>query len=256
MLLKLISILLVLSACNNTNKSENKSVELNSEYELTITDENGRTRPNEKEISRLANNITTSALSGDIQQAHILLEKLHNEYTRQLGASNLDSEYHAIQEIPSVRPTYRSARDLLFKNEMLLMTKNGDIDNIPYLLLDIPFDIPPIVEGIVERGYYYYDKKVKIYIEDIEDYNKKCDDIITLAIAEKNKALANKVLSLYKPGYCIAGSMSNSMLMDMNKKPYKIGNGKTVYMDESQLFIYTSYNSQNAAKTRVEEAFR
>lgn len=225
------------SQTENSNKSSESEYNLEGEYY----------RCNDKEVARLAKDISQACSEGDFTEAHSLLDILHTEYVRELNHCKLDDDI--LGKIPTCRPTYISSRDLVFKNEMMMMSKGGDSSNITYLLLDMPFDMTEPQEGEVRYYYASSNTALKMYIEDVDNFNRKCDDIISLAISEGNKELANKALGMYKPKYY-------SQTGDSNGRDFKLENGKTVNLDGNHGYVYSTNKPQEAAKKRIEIAFK
>lgn len=226
----------------SSSQTENSSTSSESEYNL----EADYNRCNDKEVARLAKDISQACSDGDFTKAHSLLDILHSEYVRELGHCNLNDD--VLSHIPTCRPTYISSRDLVFKNEMMMMAKSGDSSDITYLLLDMPFDMPEPQEGEVSYYYASSNTALKMYIEDVDNFNRKCDNIISLAISEGNKELANKALGLYKPKYYAKTGESDG-------KVFTLENGKTVKLDGNHGYVYYTNKPHEDALKRIKASF-
>ncbi len=200
----------------------------------------------DKELARISEDIHRACTKGDMEMAHAMLDVLHAEYLRELTNCNLSSDI--VSRIPECRPTYIASRDLVFKNEMMLMVKNGDAYNIPYLLLDMPFDLESPNDGEINYWFASNNKGLSMYVEDVNSFNKKCDDILTLAIVEGNKDVAERVIDLYKPRcYVVLGTAG---------KQITLPNGKNVAVDGNHGYVYFTNEPKEEAQERINKAFK
>jgi len=123
----------------------------------------------------------------DFEGANVFVERLLQE--AQDGGDFSDSwdEYH-------------NAQDYVFDKEVRFLVAEGSEDasnRIIYLLTEIPVEGKKYAEGVYDM-WYGIGTEYKKYKEWLPRYNQKCDAVLEIAILQKNKDLARKVLGMYK----------------------------------------------------------
>ena len=92
-------------------------------------------------------------------------------------------------------------KDYVFNAEMLYLTSLNTEEasnRIIYLLAEYQIPGTPVhQDGQFDEKAGTY-KDAKKYVEGIKRFNKRCDNVLDMAIAQKNVQLANKILPLYK----------------------------------------------------------
>lgn len=93
-------------------------------------------------------------------------------------------------------------KDYVFNAEMLYLTSLGTEEasnRIIYLLAEYQVPGTPIVESSHYSSYQgdLY-QGANQYVEGIARFNKRCDNVIDMAIAQGNEILAKKIINLYK----------------------------------------------------------
>lgn len=97
-------------------------------------------------------------------------------------------------------------KDYVFNAEMLYLTSLGTEEasnRIIYLLAEyqIPGEVvdnnTPDIEHLHPSEDENYRKR-KLYIDGIKRFNKRCDNVLDMAITQENKELARKIIKLYK----------------------------------------------------------
>ena len=92
-------------------------------------------------------------------------------------------------------------KDYVFNAEMLYLTSLGTEEasnRIVYLLAE--YQIP----GLPVQTYQWYGKsdktykEAKLYVEGVLRFNRRCDNIIDMALTQNNKSLVEKIINLYK----------------------------------------------------------
>ena len=97
----------------------------------------------------------------------------------------------------------------------------------------------PIQETSVSpRGDYYGEKyiSVKKYIDDINRHNKRCSNVLNLAISQGNESLAKRVIKLFKKNVDVYGDFTGVHIV-ISSKCY-------------------NYNDKEAAMELLDEAIR
>ena len=136
-------------------------------------------------------------------------------------------------------------KDYVFNAEMLYLTSLGTEEasnRIVYLLAE--YQIPGVVVNNSTPNVYdnvkYGDGNLynglKTYIDGIKRFNKRCDNVLDIAITQNNKKLCQKIISLYKA--------------DIN-----VGKDDP---DRGDLFFsrpILDYTSKEAAQAKLTEAF-
>ncbi len=89
-------------------------------------------------------------------------------------------------------------KDYVFNAEMLYLTSLGTEEasnRIVYLLAEFKMSGTPVNEG----NHYGDQKEVaKNYIEGLLRHNRRCDNVLDMAIIQGNKALAKKIITMYQ----------------------------------------------------------
>ncbi len=94
-------------------------------------------------------------------------------------------------------------KDYVFNAEMLYLTSLGTEEasnRIVYLLAEYQIPGTPVTESI-KTGYWHsgsvYEEEKK-YIIGVTRFNKRCDNVLDMAITQGNEQLCKKIISLYK----------------------------------------------------------
>jgi len=93
-------------------------------------------------------------------------------------------------------------KDYVFNAEMLYLTSLGTEEasnRIVYLLAE--YQIPGYVINNSTPKFITEDRSyegAKIYINGIKRFNKRCDNVLDMAIAQNNKDLCGKIINIYK----------------------------------------------------------
>ena len=94
-------------------------------------------------------------------------------------------------------------KDYVFNAEMLYLTSLGTEDasnRIVYLLAEYQIPGTPVTEASDtswwHKGAVYEEEKK--YILGIMRFNKRCDNVLDIAISQRNEPLCKKIISLYK----------------------------------------------------------
>ena len=94
-------------------------------------------------------------------------------------------------------------KDYVFNAEMLYLTSLGTEEasnRIVYLLAEYQIPGTPVTEASDTSGWHYgavYEEEKK-YILGIMRFNKRCDNVLDIAISQRNEPLCKKIISLYK----------------------------------------------------------
>lgn len=93
-------------------------------------------------------------------------------------------------------------KDYVFNAEMLYLTSLGTEEasnRIVYLLAEYQIPGLPVLTK-KEKTRYYEDDYIgaKQYVEGIARFNKRCDNVLNMAIAQGNMALSKQIIHLYK----------------------------------------------------------
>lgn len=142
---------------------------------ITVKGENGQTYESYQEC----------CAAQDFMAAHTYLAKMEN----------------AMGDDGDKEQEYQKARDYVFNAEMLYLTSLGTEEasnRIVYLLAEYQIPAPPV--SLTAKNNYTDDllKDVNKYIEDVARFNKRCDNVLDMAIAQGNMELAKKILYIYK----------------------------------------------------------
>lgn len=131
-------------------------------------------------------------------------------------------------------------KDYVFNAEMLYLTSLGTEEasnRIVYLLAEyqIPGDvINNSTPDNIGKNLY---EGAKTYINGIKRFNKRCDNVLDLAIATKNKELCAKILTLYKADINVREDYSRA---------------ESLYFEEPILV----YKSKEIAQKKYDEAVK
>ena len=137
-------------------------------------------------------------------------------------------------------------KDYVFNAEMLYLTSLGTEEasnRIVYLLAEYQIPGLPVQEcgDYSEKDKNY--EEAKRYVEGVERFNRRCDNIIDMALTQKNKSLSEKIIKLYKQdiGYSISNTAANPEAW------FKVG---------MKLYVgHFSWKSRDRAQTKIDEAF-
>lgn len=134
-----------------------------------------------------------AARAYDFEAAHRILDQLHNECL----SDNLSFYEDEKKE------KYDEAFDYVFNVEVKYLCAQGDEESmkrIKFLMSDIPVDGIAIPEGTRYIYSKVWEKKKSHdrYIKYATRINKKCDNLIDLAIANHNYSLVESILPFYK----------------------------------------------------------
>ena len=99
-------------------------------------------------------------------------------------------------------------KDYVFNAEMLYLTSLGTEEasnRIVFLLAE--YQIPGEVVNDASPEYFAGEQyhNAKIYINGVKRFNKRCDNVIDLAITQGNKELALRIVDLYKEDVMVDG---------------------------------------------------
>lgn len=131
-------------------------------------------------------------------------------------------------------------KDYVFNAEMLYLTSLGTEEasnRIIYLMAEYQIPGTPIRDGAGNSGYdgELYEEANK-YVEGVSRFNKRCDNVVDMAIAQGNIDLAKKIINLYKA----------DINVKYNSKDYKdIDFGNPTF----------NYISKETAQAKLDEAF-
>ncbi len=144
----------------------------------------------------------------DFETARDVLYAYREEYTQACakcsGKNILWSEDK--QELKTAESAYFNAFDYIYKAEVqyLLSELSEDecLDKITFLLEEIPVEGEKYPQGlcsyqVVERSEHGQGVTLDAYIVWTQHYNNLCENILSLAINRKNKALAEGILNSF-----------------------------------------------------------
>ena len=131
-------------------------------------------------------------------------------------------------------------KDYVFNAEMLYLTSLGTEEasnRIIYLLAEYQIPGTPIRDG---AGSYVYDgelyEEANKYVEGVSRFNKRCDNVVDMAIAQGNIDLAKKIINLYKADINVNYNSKSSRDIDFGDPTF-------------------NYISKKTAQAKLDEAF-
>lgn len=94
-------------------------------------------------------------------------------------------------------------KDYVFNAEMLYLTSLGTEEasnRIVYLLAEYQISGTPVTEATDTTWWHKGDvyKEEKKYIQGVMRFNKRCDNVLDMAITQRNEQLCKRIISLYK----------------------------------------------------------
>lgn len=144
-----------------------------------------------------------AARAHDFEAAHKILDKMLEKYhDKEIALDRFGSRSRHRQDLKDkeeLLKAYQEGVEYVFNSEMLYLCSIGDkesIDRISFLLLDIKIEGTPIPEG--KTGIFEVKDKHNAYASSVSSFNLKCDNLIDLAITNKNLLLAKRIIPLFK----------------------------------------------------------
>jgi len=202
-----------------------KSEEPKEKEEIIVVGENGKEYKSYQAACR----------AGDFEAAHEFVDKLQEKAT---GADPVWSK--------EIIEKYKAAQDYVFKQEMMYLAADGNEEasnKIIFLLTELPVEGEKLSEGMHE----YYAVSDNEYKGWVKRYNNKCDEILSLAIQNKNKYLAKKILSMFKENMeGETGGYDEKIVVK----------GKTIKFDGNHGYVWYTNDDIDAAKKKYEKAVK
>jgi len=173
--------------------------------------------------------------AGDFEAAHEFVDKL-----QEMAEGKNPILYK--EEIEK----YQAAQDYVFKQEMMYLAADGSEEasnKIIFLLTELPVEGEMLSEGMHDF-YKVYGNRYKSWVK---RYNTKCDEILSLAIQNKNEYLAKKVLGMFKQN--MEGETGGH-----NEKI--VVKGKTITFDGNHGYVWYTNEDIDAAQKKYNQAVK
>lgn len=164
------------------------------------------------------NNYQDACSDGDFDAAHKYLAEMYKDYQKSpkekafLSIPGDDFFFVTVDESyrENKRKSYIEAEDYVFNQEAKLLISLGTqeaSDRLLFVLSEMQQQgIKPMQDIIDEHD---LPEETKSYGDWLTRYNKHCDFILDLAIAQDNNYLAKKILNQYKEDMSVTGGTFN-----------------------------------------------
>lgn len=181
-----------------------------SEEEITVTGSDGKVYANYREACR----------NCDFDAAYSILEKNREKFEKFKEENKFSKKNDNKKIYDAMVRNYEEGMDYVFNAEMLYLTSQNTEEasnRILYLLAEIEIPgIPPAAGKIsYEKGDYY---NLNSYIEGIARFNNKCNNVLNMAIVQKNEKLAHGVVKLMKQNVGVVAEYPDDEVLYVGSK--------------------------------------